>query len=519
MLRPHRLIYALAFMAGAGLIANANAAEWADYATVSMTDPVTPKLTANRLCYTDGRDVACDGAAGLLSSSGSLVISTVAAGGLSVTGNTSLTNVNASGIARFIGVISDTNQTNLRLTAPGTAQIQNVGLSFYPTFDGSGSDNGPRRVADILAGFNGGAWGHQYLSFNVGDVNNDTGALTAERMRITANGSVGIGTSTPSTTLYVNGNTTLAGERTYLAGFDASHIHWLGINNGSGEPSNLFMGFVSLDGLTADRITMNPGGSASSLIVVSTGLVGINLSRDPVRSLEVSGTISATNLVVGGCTGCGGKGADRQVFTVSGTWTKPSGYSTNAMAYVQCWGGGGGGGRAGSSSWTGNGGGGGAYRDGWFLLSTLGATETVTIGAGGGVGTAGYGVGYAGGNSRFGSKLTAYGGGGGGSSSSSWTAAGQGGQLTAAGTNGGATGNPITTESVGGDGGQSSIIGAAGGASYFGGSTTPAGTSSMGGNGGGIGANGSAPGGGGGGAYATNGGYGAAGQCIVSVFN
>lgn len=222
MLRPHRLIYALAFMAGAGLIANANAAEWADYATVSMTDPVTPKLTANRLCYTDGRDVACDGAAGLLSSSGSLVISTVAAGGLSVTGNTSLTNVNASGIARFIGVISDTNQTNLRLTAPGTAQIQNVGLSFYPTFDGSGSDNGPRRVADILAGFNGGAWGHQYLSFNVGDVNNDTGALTAERMRITANGSVGIGTSTPSTTLYVNGNTTLAGERTYLAGFDVA---------------------------------------------------------------------------------------------------------------------------------------------------------------------------------------------------------------------------------------------------------------------------------------------------------
>ena len=41
-------------------------------------------------------------------------------------------------------------------------------------------------------------------------------------MRITANGSVGIGTSTPSTTLYVNGNTTLAGERTYLAGFDVA---------------------------------------------------------------------------------------------------------------------------------------------------------------------------------------------------------------------------------------------------------------------------------------------------------
>lgn len=90
---------------------SAFAAEWADYATVSMTDAVTPKLSANRLCYSDGRDVACDGAAGLLSTSGSLVISTVAAGGLSVTGNTSLAAVSASNVsatgnisaAKFIG--------------------------------------------------------------------------------------------------------------------------------------------------------------------------------------------------------------------------------------------------------------------------------------------------------------------------------------------------------------------------------------------------------------------------------
>lgn len=92
--------------------AQAYAQGWSDFATVSMTDPATPKLSANRLCYSDGRDVACDGAAGLLSASGSLVISTVAAGGLSVSGNTSLaavsaTNVSATGNVSAVKFIGD----------------------------------------------------------------------------------------------------------------------------------------------------------------------------------------------------------------------------------------------------------------------------------------------------------------------------------------------------------------------------------------------------------------------------
>ena len=35
----------------------------------------------------------------------------------------------------------------------------------------------------------------------------------------------------------------------------------------------------------------------------------------------------------------GGKAANRQVFAASGTWTKPAGFSLNAMVLVEMWGG------------------------------------------------------------------------------------------------------------------------------------------------------------------------------------
>jgi len=83
----------------------------------------------------------------------------------------------------------------LLLQAEGTAQSQEAGLSFYPTFESTG-DNGPRRAADIFAGYSGGAWGNEYLAFLVGG-SDDTARLGSERMRIRANGTVGIGTSSP----------------------------------------------------------------------------------------------------------------------------------------------------------------------------------------------------------------------------------------------------------------------------------------------------------------------------------
>lgn len=108
----------------------------------------------------------------------------------------------------------------------------------------------------------------------------------------------------------------------------------------------------------------------------------------------------------------GGAGSSIQEFSTSGgpfTWTKPAGGN---VALIECWGAGGSGGRAGSSDY-GGGGGGGAYRSRIVKMSDLASTVAVTVGAGGTAQTSDNQDGVAGGNSSFGSHVTAYGGGGG----------------------------------------------------------------------------------------------------------
>lgn len=115
-------------------------------------------------------------------------------------------------------------------------------------------------------------------------------------------------------------------------------------------------------------------------------------------------------------------------FLSSGTFVKPPGYAAFSGFL---WGGGGSGGRC-NGGYTAGGGGGGAGVPVTFMASTLGATETVTIGAGGAARTSAHGFtdGLAGGNSSF-KGVVAYGGGGGGGGSVSSITAGGGGALSA----------------------------------------------------------------------------------------
>jgi hypothetical protein len=104
---------------------------------------------------------------------------------------------------------------------------------------------------------------------------------------------------------------------------------------------------------------------------------------------------------------------NRQVFTANGTWTPTAG--TTAVLVTVVGGGGGGGaavatGAGQSSAGTGGGAGGASIE---YITSGLGATETVTIGAGGAGGTTG--TGSNGGTSSFGSHCSATGGAGGAS--------------------------------------------------------------------------------------------------------
>jgi hypothetical protein len=257
------------------------------------------------------------------------------------------------------------------------------------------------------------------------------------------------------------------------------------------------------------------------------------------------------------------KGNDYQVFTGSGTWTKPSGLTGNEMVVIQLWGAGGAGGGIAASTGGGGGGGGGAGVEVRVRASDLSSTVTVTIGAAGAAGTGNGGIG---GTSTFGAYVSAYGGAGGvaGSGGSLMGGGGGGGALSAGAvgstTTGGVGGEPGGGTAGGGGsggGGGGGGSGGAGGNSYFGGGGGGSGTNTGAGNGGssiyggggggagdagattggsskvggaggaGAGSNGdgtagTAPGGGGGGARRStsgtqSGGAGARGECRVWV--
>jgi trimeric autotransporter adhesin len=102
---------------------------------------------------------------------------------------------------------TDRSSGNFQAWTDGKGSGLKAVYSFYPTFQIT-EDNGPRRAADIVGGFDGGAWGTEFLAFNVGSNHtaNDNDSVTKERMRITDAGNVGIGITNPQAKLDVAGD-------------------------------------------------------------------------------------------------------------------------------------------------------------------------------------------------------------------------------------------------------------------------------------------------------------------------
>lgn len=231
----------------------------------------------------------------------------------------------------------------------------------------------------------------------------------------------------------------------------------------------------------------------------------------------------------------------KQVFTASGTWTKPSGAT---LVEIYCFAGGGGGGFGLDSASAGAGGGGGGAIHMLLLASEVPSTVTATVGAGGNAATSTVAA-TQGGSTSFGSIVSVSGGSPGASQTGNTALGGDGGLTSGDNGNGGGGSTPVPAGSAifgggGGGGGTSastaivaigghSIFGGGGGAggSYSIGQTVPygGGTSIFGGAGGSGGLpataamNGKIPGGGGGGGANTAvAGAGARGEVVVITY-
>ncbi|QTD96960.1 hypothetical protein S1361_06325 [Streptomyces cyanogenus] len=170
-------------------------------------------------------------------------------------------------------------------------------------------------------------------------------------------------------------------------------------------------------------------------------------STDHTRIWEHMQTLATTadNIIFGNI--------DRQIFTSSGTWTRPAN-AIRIFVQVQAAGGGSGGvaatgaGQAACAP----GGAGGEYAEGWFTPAATGAGVSVIVGAGGTPGSAGANAGGDGGQSTFGALITCNGGGG--------SAGGTASAATSIGApNGGTGGTGGDFRVAGGDGGNGQVIG------------------------------------------------------------
>lgn len=282
-------------------------------------------------------------------------------------------------------------------------------------------------------------------------------------------------------------------------------------------PAAALTGSLTATAVSGQWSVVNGGTGAATLSGIlkgnGTSAIGSALSTDIVATF--SGTADVNHYMAGDGTLQAlvvGSPSNIQLFpnaAGSGTWTKPGGSPKTTRVMGTGGGGAGGGGpqiASGTACCGGAGGGGGFWQDITFDPSILGATETVTVGAGGSAGTAGSaGNGGNGGNgaaTSFGTWVTASGGGGGqggqtannvggggagpygpglgGSSggTSGGPGAGAGGTSGAKGgdaTSGSGAGGGADANSSGGAAGGNSIFGGAGGGAGGGLATSPAG--------------------------------------------
>ena len=197
----------------------------------------------------------------------------------------------------------------------GTEGLRAI-TALWSTFPNGSGDAAARRTADVVAGFAGApegtyAWGTEYLALHVGSngLPNDAAALTSEKLRITADGSVGIGTTDPARKLHVsgsgfNGGSALFQSLDHANGISIAGAHipgafdvsFIGLEDSSDLTKTSYIGLTGPGAAPAGDLRFATGGSFERMRISSAGNVGIGTAA-PTAKLEVAGTVKATSFV------------------------------------------------------------------------------------------------------------------------------------------------------------------------------------------------------------------------------
>ena len=356
------------------------------------------------------------------------------AGALTVTGDTTLTKTTNSSLgatsSQYAIIIASPTSANITITAPAASKtyvVINTSATYTVTIRGAGPTTGVTLGVSDRA----------FVAWNGSDFVRVGASASGSNTQVQYNSS---GNLAGSANLTFNGTTLTANT------FTATN------------PVGVASGGTGAATLTANNVLLGNGTSAVQF--VAPGTTGSVLTSNGTTWASASPTSIPTSV---------------QEFTSSGTWTKPAGAS---FVYVECWGGGGGGGSGSYSSTGGSGGGGGSRTYLMFKASSLGATVSITVGAGGtggaAVSSAGNGnAGNAGGDTTFGTNLAAYGGAGGrggrptGSDQSFVPGGGSGGPVQPSSPSSGAVGGASGVTSVSSVTNSSAEWGGGGGSAYY----------------------------------------------------
>jgi hypothetical protein len=351
---------------------------------------------------------------------------------------------------------SSGNGGAINITA-GSAGTTGLGGNINITAGAGGSSSGASGSINITAGATQGIANGGGVTISTANNNTANGGNT---------GGIGISTGTFTSTGQGSSGAMALSTGATLTGFNSGSLS-LQTGNSPAATSgnvNISTGTANGGGISGN-ITLSPGTATSGTrgkVQVQDGTEGT--AKQYLKSVNTTGGVSFSALFTS---------VNRQVFTTSGTYTKSTG--CQFVRIVMCGGGGGSGGITSTvaTAYIATGGGGGAACLDFFVpASVLGATETITIGAGGAAGTAG-GNGGVGGTTQFGATLAWTCGGGGGSAGLANTTAGV--KLTAPGNSGGSYIGPTNAQGfVGFDGNwgfavsATTVIGGSSGASHIG---------------------------------------------------